>query len=450
MRKPPDKEIVIPTVGLKGDRSLVTQERRYELITPLFGGGVEPGECDVLTPIRGTEIRGQLRFWWRATRGGRFDGDLKAMKSREDEIWGAASVGDTHRVSQVSLEVVFRGMTESDEDDENLDQPFTVIRKRGKATAERREGSLVPAYLAFPLQPSAEEAEEILRSGSLTKSVRHNLSFTLKISFRADQRTEIEASLWAWETFGGIGARTRRGFGALSLNGIIENNKEIARDLPVFKAVKPWIQKRLKDFDVKGEWPCHVPHLPDIGRFKVTKAVQAHGQGGNKPRALEVLAYFDGKLRSFRQSRYNKRLGISRDDPYGLSRWPEAEEIRRRFNLPSRNSEVRGIKKFPRAKLGLPIIFHLPHDDFEVELKGTGSNRTASPLIFRPLVCAEGNVLGLALVLSPASLPPDPLKLARIDSSSEPIDVEPGADLLKIKPLHGERDIFKAFLDTLQ
>ena len=66
-------------------------ERKYELITPLFGGGVEAGKNDNITPISGKVIRGHLRFWWRATRGGQFNGDLEAMKAREAEIWGAAS-----------------------------------------------------------------------------------------------------------------------------------------------------------------------------------------------------------------------------------------------------------------------------------------------------------------------------------------------------------------------
>ncbi len=78
----------------------VTLTRQYELITPLFGGGVEASVVDVENPIRGTAVRGHLRFWWRATRGGRFDGDLARMKAREDEIFGAAEIG-----SKVSIAI---------------------------------------------------------------------------------------------------------------------------------------------------------------------------------------------------------------------------------------------------------------------------------------------------------------------------------------------------------
>src|SRR5205085_10778174 len=96
-------------------------ERKYELITPLFGGGVKAGENDNITPISGKAIRGHLRFWWRATRGGQFNGDLEAMKAREAEIWGAASTINKPSPSQVQIEV------EINEDERGKDEsPFSV------------------------------------------------------------------------------------------------------------------------------------------------------------------------------------------------------------------------------------------------------------------------------------------------------------------------------------
>lgn len=444
------------------DDNLIVQTREYELITPLFGGGVEPGQCDDLTPIRGTEIRGHLRFWWRATRGGNtlFEGNLGKMKEKEDEIWGAASTKDQASPSQVKVLAICNDAHTGTNlgNDENLDRPFEVVR--GKV--EPREGSIVPAYIAFPLQPTTEEAAELGRSRKPTKAVRINVKFKLTISFPEKYRTEVEAALWAWETFGGIGARTRRGFGALRLMRIVtEDGQEKERDLPASTAVvTKWIQKRFGDFDVKGQWPEHVPHLPGINRIKVTKAEKQEDKAARgrvsqasaaKSRELEIWEYLAEKLRLFRQSRYDKNHGLDHYNAYGLSRWPEAEEIRHRLGITSRNELLKGIHRFPRAKLGLPIIFHLPHDGEEVELNGAISNRRASPLIFRPLVCADGKAVGLALVLVPESLPPDTMRLVRQKTpvAGNSIEVEPGTDLYKIHPLRREKDIFKAFFDTL-
>src|SRR5690348_3068260 len=114
---PQDKvgKVIAPTGAIELDldhdakrRELIRQERKYELITPLFGGGVEPGVNDEVTPISGKAIRGQLRFWWRATRG-QFGGDdegLRKMKECEDLIWGAASTPDKPRPSVVDIEVI--------------------------------------------------------------------------------------------------------------------------------------------------------------------------------------------------------------------------------------------------------------------------------------------------------------------------------------------------------
>lgn len=373
------------------------------------------------------------------------------MKDAEDKLWGAASTDKKHLPSEVVVRVI-----ESQEGEE--DRPFEIIR--GKA--EPRQGSLVPAYIAFPLQPTSDEIRELSRERKPTKAVRLNVKFKLAATFRSEQRHDVEAALWAWETFGGVGARTRRGFGALCLKVLKENEQLVDPDLPPnADAVKAWIQRKLGDdgFQVKGKWPDDVPRLPAINRFKFTKAQpqqvnnqqRGRGQGitPEKSRELEVLAYLSEKLRLFRQSRYNKHSGIGIDNAYGLSRWPEAEEIRHRLGIRSRSEETKGIRKFPRAKLGLPINFHLYHDDEEIELTGKNTNRRASPLIFRPLVCTDGKVVGVALVLVPESLPPEGLQLKGIANNSDLIDVEPGADLYKIQPMRREKDIFKAFLDTL-
>ncbi|MBX3013285.1 MAG: type III-B CRISPR module RAMP protein Cmr1, partial [Caldilineaceae bacterium] len=81
------------------DLGLITQTREYELITPLFGGGVEPTEADPVTVIRGTAIRGHLRFWWRACRAGDFD-SITELNAREGALWG-----NTETSSQVITEV---------------------------------------------------------------------------------------------------------------------------------------------------------------------------------------------------------------------------------------------------------------------------------------------------------------------------------------------------------
>ena len=61
---------------------------------------------------------------------------------------------------------------------------------------------------SFPLQPNRDELQ--MREPPIP-DVWKDVHFTLTIVYPKAKSKEVEAALWAWETFGGIGARTRRG-----------------------------------------------------------------------------------------------------------------------------------------------------------------------------------------------------------------------------------------------
>lgn len=75
----------LPNQFTVGEHTYITETRSYKLITPLFGGGVEAGVNDPITPIRASGIRGQLRFWWRAIRGGGYS-SIEKMREEESKI----------------------------------------------------------------------------------------------------------------------------------------------------------------------------------------------------------------------------------------------------------------------------------------------------------------------------------------------------------------------------
>jgi CRISPR-associated protein Cmr1 len=383
---------------------LMTQVRRYKLITPLFGGGVEPGIADPVTLIRGSEIRGHLRFWWRATRGGQFNGDLRAMKEAEDLLWGAASTAQKPRPSQVQIAVEITNRGEEE-------QPF-------QTKTHAFPGWRDLAYAAFPLQESQGK-------------VQVGVMFTLTLTFPQSQQSEVEAALWAWETFGGIGARTRRGFGAL---------RNLDADPPQANAMEQFIRKGLQCHTVDGTWPNGVPHLTPHLRLKITAA---------HPDPRAAWEYLIRRLKNFRQSRYP---GAAPNRP-GRSKWPEPDAIRRLTGQRDpRHSKVHSqVDKFPRAAFGLPIVFHFKDqgDPDDTVLQGREHNRLASSLILRPLACAGGQAVGLALILEGSSLPPGGLVL-----KDAPHDPTVQAELTQqeaqtIPPLGGNTNVLQAFLDTL-
>jgi len=427
----------------RGDEEikLITQVRSYELITPLFGGGVNTGEADHITVARGTEIRGQLRFWWRACRGGCFNGNLAEMRKAEDKLWGAASTEKKPMPSQVVVILLPVHGGEAKQPFEIVADPVDNRTGRPKPKLKANESVALP-YAAFPLQPSEEE----IRAGGIglkTKTVRNKVRFTLKITYPDKQQQEVEAALWAWETFGGVGARTRRGFGALKLVSV--DGEPITQ--PRATRIEAKIRRGLEKHVVSGTWPDGVPHLSLNPRIKVT---------GRRAEPKAAWEYLVMRLRDFRQSR-------TRESPRqpGRSRWPEPDEIRRLTGCRCGRHAVplSDIGKFPRAAFGLPVVFHFKDrdagDPYNTYLTcgEEDHDRLASPLILRPLACKDGAV-GMAVVLegTGVGMVPGGLVLEKEDEPEKSWPVEAMIDANEaqnIQPLNGEPDVLQAFLNRI-
>lgn len=412
----------------KRDTGYATETRRYRLITPLFGGGVNPGEADPLTVIRGTTIRGHLRFWWRACRAGSFP-SIEAMRQQEGEIWGSSEHPSPVSVA-VSVDPGSRGDPE----------PAFRVAPDKKGRPRSSPSSRVPAYAAFPLQPDRTQQRQM---GWQSQDVLFDVVFTLTIRYPQSLASEVEAALWAWETFGGIGARTRRGFGAVHR---LDSGGE-AMLLPANpQEAKAYLRGLLQRFVQSGEGNSEVPQLSPNMLLGFTTV---------RSSPLETWQHLIRRYRDFRQARHGSR--------YGLSQWPEANEIRRRLNLPPRLPEdmTEGdlVQKFPRAAFGLPIVFHLPHDrgtPDNITLTGASDPRTrlnydrlASPLILRPLALPQGKGIGLAAILEAPRTPPQGLVLEGVPHGDKVISDLNQDEARRVPPLAGYVDVLQAFLSFL-
>lgn len=462
-RKPSLAPPITEALRMRQDASIIKQVRKYKLITPLFGGGVEPGVNDEVTPISGKAIRGHLRFWWRATRGGQYNGRLEEMKKAEETIWGGASGKDQGCPSTVNVAVeITNGGTPK--------RPFTVEQQikngvpqfdKGRKKPESRPHAhedVAPAYVAFPLQPPTPL--EVGKSATVLEGV----VFELKISYPTKHKEEVEAALWAWEMFGGIGARTRRGFGALQLEGY-EVNGDKKKVIPLNDPFREITQK-LARYIPKELFPENVPHLAIKPKLKIT---------GARPKAHAAWKHLSDALRDFRQSRSDREGQPSK---YGKSDWPEPDAIKRYvldlneedgheyFKFKKAPPEE-GIDKFPRASLGLPIIFHFPQEkDFpDATLKGDKGDRNgkdayiermSSPLILRPLALGNGRFVGLALILETPQRPPGGFILEWKPPGENDPEIWGVKEELtrneadRIHPLSGKTNLLQAFLDNLR
>lgn len=407
---------------------IVSQVRKYELITPLFGGGVEAGIADPVTVVRAASIRGQLRFWWRACRAAGYV-SMAEMKVREDEVWGS-----TERPSSVVIEVL------PDQDNFITSEPAFQVALEGGRRKVKASPKIAP-YAAFPLLPDKDEQRQI---GWKSEDVLAGVMFTLSLRYPQSLQFDVQAATWAWETFGGIGARTRRGFGALRLlsDGIG------AHDLPADSVqIEQAINDQLAKFVADGSGGHGVPKLPRNTRSDKGIAIKVTSVRSN---ATESWKYLADQLNNYRQARFGGK--------YGLSQWPEANEIRRRTHTPLKIADdaLDGgmVQKFPRAVFGLPIIFHMPHDQGipDITLRGSGAiDRLASPLILRPLSCAGGKAVGMVVILRGPHYPQGGLCLDGFPFEDPIVDCSLTVnEARRIPPLRGDQNVLQAFLKILR
>jgi CRISPR-associated protein Cmr1 len=333
-------EIEYPAVTA---RAQLTVE--ISLASPLYGGGVEAGQLDVITPFRASGIRGNLRYWWRATKGSSFD-TWEEMRDREAVVWG-----DTNKASSVRVDVQFP---------DNWANGRVPLRKYERDL--NRKYALFPPYNQKGVNLDDVE-RQFLEAGTFT--------LTISVADR-EHRDDVEAALWAWVNFGGLGARTRRGAGALFCHPYAGWNAKFVAEGD--GKLRPW---------------------PTLKGGTIVWGPAKKGSNAWADAWLDVLQLY----REFRQDREGR----------GPTAWPEPDEIRAiRQNRGTPTKEG-----FPRGALGLPIVFHFkdpkridpPDQTLSVAAHSGGSKnlepgRMTSPVILKPLAMARDLAYPMILVLN--------------------------------------------------
>ena len=365
----------------------IVEVRSYRLITPLLGGGAKVKHPDSQTVVRASAIRGVLRFWWRAMRGGKSNGDIQWLKRREAEVWGGR-VGNEMYPSKVRIAVknASRGSAVKTDADIRLSSTEEIDSQNSKLS-----------YALFILRPINNQKQDY--------DVRSDVTFDLEISYpRGDEQLtlDVKAAIWAWEQFGGVGARTRRGLGAVQIESV--NGKPMPR--PRRNELAGYIEDQIKYFEVGGKWPAGTPSLQGL-------TVDTYNPNGASVAVIgpqrEAVAIWDQLLtryRTFRQERF-MRPRNGRYVPYGSSIWPDSNGLRSTFGAGRHpQSDYKESPHVARAQLGLPMVIQFMRDKFDT---GGQNNvvqfivenevgRYASPAIFRPLRI-DGEYVGVTLIL---------------------------------------------------
>ena len=345
------------------------EERVYEieLITPMYGGGVVAGVVDEEMPVRATSIRGHLRFWWRLLYGLRLP--LNDMREEETEVFGS-----TQSASKVALRVRLPDSRLS------LKAMASISEKDGKKKIVFETGKNRLQYAIFPFQGKIGKKGEPDIEPSLALA---DMNFELLVSFSPKlsdaQREQVLNSLHGWINFGGLGARTRRGCGALySKDCAMERAENISSLLSGAPGIETVLMGNERD-DAESAW-CEMVDL----------------------------------MKQFRQG---EEIGRNKGDKMpGRSRWPEPDTIRRRVEAHlERHVPTMQVEGFPRARFGMPIIFHFKDSDFggkskpdmdpiDTCLRPESSSRMASPVLLSPVKLKNGKVVPVIIFLTTGPL----------------------------------------------
>ncbi len=215
--KPVDSTVSVPALPPSEERR--TFKARLELVTPAFLAGAHQGsnDCD----LRGAALRGLLRWWWRTLYADCLD--IKSLRALESSIWGDTNAGSpiTIRVTRLTDLKVSAFIPQEVAQDQKL--PLPDLGKK-RASIKRR---ISPGYVYHAMGMFRMGRDSKDRSFADPKSawqVRIVARATTHTKPDTDKATTITAdmvlkqavaALWLLCHYGGVGAKSRKGYGSL-------------------------------------------------------------------------------------------------------------------------------------------------------------------------------------------------------------------------------------------
>ena len=202
-------------------------EATYRVVTPMFCAGADP-RCGA--EIRLPSFKGVLRFWRRALAWSRCGGDLTAIKAEEDTLFGSSKSGQ----SRVAMRLVLPPDLKPIDCGQVLNVSPTINRAVGEGCR----------YLGYGVMEAFPSRNKKTQAGQLTRPcLAAPIDFTVQIrgrDLKTSQLSSLKDALVALGILGGMGSKSRKGYGSLCLVRLVVNGKEkweAPRSLADLKAV---------------------------------------------------------------------------------------------------------------------------------------------------------------------------------------------------------------------
>jgi CRISPR-associated protein Cmr1 len=327
-------------------------------------------------------VLGQVRWFWRLLHA---DLDARELWTREGTLFGAAWCP-----ASFGIEV--------------------VVRKRGKLLQSLPRMSDPAGYILFSAR--GEPSSPRNPGGTPAGEVSEGVNGTIRLFPCGGGQLEgtVVKAFRLWALLGGVGARTRRGVGAVQVEGGPPTVDELSRTLG-----------GLVGSPVAANSPARGIRALWVGSTTHPSARQC----------LDALAAW------YKDYRQNRRRGTRANVPR-RSYWDEPEEIRKLLGTRARRHQALPPTTvhppgWSRAVFGLPIVFQFKFEDVnngdppQTTLQGQRYDRMASPLLFRPVRLRPEQYVPVVALLSGPYRPPGGLTLSSA-GHSYPVSLTPNPD----------------------
>ena len=375
-------------------------EATYRVVTPMFCGGAEP---ETNAELRLSSFKGVLRFWWRALAWSRCDGDSRRIRESADALFGSAGGGQ----SRVLIRLASGPLPQSVNKGEILSVSPSI---RGTVGEGAR-------YLGYGVMKAfGKQGGQVERA-----CLRSPFEFTVLMRIREHELNEDERkrqlasltdALICLGTMGGMGAKSRKGYGSLVLQSMTVNGEQ--------RWCAPQTVAELRDACAELRHNHNAAGQPEYTAFS-GQARQILVSSDNK----EPLGLLDLVGREFMRYRSWGHNGMVLDQ--GSEKNFEDDHDLMKSKMPDRH---------PRR-----IAFGLPHNYGKRRHEQVGPHdqkldRRASPLFIHIHACGDTPVAVLSFL--PARFLPE--GRSTISVGGRPVAQTREADLYK--PIH-------EFLDRL-
>ena len=171
------------------------ESKTYELevVTPMFLGSADPKAAELRIP----PIKGMLRFWWRTTCN---IASISEMKKKEDEIFGSTKLKSSFSISLYSNPKL------------NPKLEFDDYKRKASKFEVHNNNVNILDYLSYGTYEYINQQGNRYNKEHLMPTAKFTIRFCF---YNSKYKDEVMKAFKCLLSFGGLGAKTRNGFGSI-------------------------------------------------------------------------------------------------------------------------------------------------------------------------------------------------------------------------------------------